>query len=90
MEERLLRARGVISQSRVLVRTAREDKLVAAAEQRLAKLGKSQIQVSRFRTFSRRLSDQDVAEQLGERMTDEELQKIVDDADQDGDGDVNR
>eukprot|EP00408_Alexandrium_pacificum_P021329 CAMPEP_0171194414 /NCGR_PEP_ID=MMETSP0790-20130122/20878_1 /TAXON_ID=2925 /ORGANISM="Alexandrium catenella, Strain OF101" /LENGTH=72 /DNA_ID=CAMNT_0011659613 /DNA_START=77 /DNA_END=295 /DNA_ORIENTATION=+ len=30
-----------------------------------------------------------VAKELGERMTDEELQEMVDEADRDGDGEVN-
>jgi len=30
-----------------------------------------------------------VAKELGERMTDEELQEMIDEADRDGDGEVN-
>jgi centrin-1 len=35
------------------------------------------------------LGPQRVAEELGENLTDEELQEMIDEADRDGDGEVN-
>ena len=68
MEEPLLRARGVISQSKTLVRPGREDKGVLALERQLRKNGNAQVQVFGFRTFSRLLSDGDVAAALEEPL----------------------